>query len=97
MAIPLTDTAASLIIQRAAYERAQLQRAAFDERLTLTADDFRVEGDLIVIGPILDDEALAAVVQDLEAAGLVYFEDFFDLSGNWPAWLQVFVAGKRTA
>jgi hypothetical protein len=29
----------------------------------------------------------------LERVGLVYFDDFFDLSGNWPEWLKVFVMG----
>jgi hypothetical protein len=31
----------------------------------------------------------------LESLGLVYFDDFFELSGNWPAWLNVFVAITR--
>ena len=24
-------------------------------------------------------------------SGLTYFEDFFELSGNWPEWLRLFV------
>jgi hypothetical protein len=83
----------SLIIRKDAYERAGLARHAIDERLGLTDDEFRVEGGLVVIGPIVADGDLQAVIADLESAGLVYFEDFFDLSGNWPAWLGLFAQG----
>jgi hypothetical protein len=61
-----------------------------DERLGLTDQEFRVESDLIVVGPILDDSALQQLIDDLEGRGLVYFQDFFDLSGNWPEWLVLF-------
>jgi len=67
-----------------------MTRAAIDERLALTDQEFRVEGDLIVIGPVLDGAAMLELVGDLENAGLAYFEDFFDLSGNWPDWLVLF-------
>ena len=84
----------TLIVRRDAYERANLVRAAIDERLGLTADEFRVEGDLVVIGPILDDDGLGALVADFEALGLAYFEDFFEMSGNWPEWLKVRVGSR---
>jgi hypothetical protein len=84
----------SLIFRRAAYERANLVRAAIDERLGLTADEFRVEGDLIVVGPIHDEDALGALLGDLEQLGLVYYDDFFEMSGNWPEWLHVRVASR---
>jgi len=81
-----------LIIRRTAYEARGLSRGAIDERLHLTPEEFRVEGALIVVGPIYADaDALAAFIEDLEQAGLVYFDDFFELSGNWPDWLQLFV------
>jgi len=79
----------TLCIRRAAYERAGLTRQALDERLGLTPDEFRVEAGLVALGPIFDDEALGSVVAELEAAGLAYFDDFFELSGNWPEWLRV--------
>jgi hypothetical protein len=84
----------TLIVRRDAYERANLVRAAIDERLGLTADEFRVEGDLVVIGPILDEEGLGALVADFEALGLAYFDDFFEMSGNWPEWLKVRVGSR---
>lgn len=81
----------TIVIRRSSFERVGLTRRAIDERLNLTADEFRIEGDLIAIGPIHSDAELTTFVEELEQAGLVYFDDFFDLSGNWPHWLKVFV------
>ena len=44
----------------------------------------------MAIGPVSGDDSLSEVIAELEALGLVYFDDFFELSGNWPSWLQVF-------
>jgi hypothetical protein len=33
---------------------------------------------------------LQLLIDDLERAGLVYFQDFFELSGNWPDWLVLY-------
>jgi hypothetical protein len=90
MPIELPTSKPSLLIRRTAFERAGITRAAIDERLGLTDQEFRVEGSLIVIGPILDEEALQALWADFERAGLVYFDDFFDMSGNWPEWLALY-------
>jgi hypothetical protein len=93
MALQITNGAPTLLIRRAAYESSGLTRAAIDDRLGLTPDEFHVEGDLVAIGPIYDATgALGAFIADLEAVGLVYFDDFFELSGNWPAWLRVHAA-----
>lgn len=93
MPLKLAADHPTLIIRREAYERANLVRASLDERLGLTPDEFRVEGDLVVIGPVLDAEELGILVNDLEGLGLVYFDDFFEMTGNWPGWLEVFVRG----
>jgi len=37
------------------------------------------------------------LIEDLEANGLVYFDDFFEMSGNWPAWLTLYARGIRGA
>jgi hypothetical protein len=95
MPISLNHGASTLLIRRAAYEGAQLTRAAIDERLGLTPDEFRVEGDLVAIGPVHDTVALQALIEELEGLGLVYFDDFFELSGNWPDWLAVFAGAVR--
>ena len=90
MPLSLPAAAPSILIRKAAFERAGLTRQAIDERLNLTPDEFRLEGGLIAIGPIHGDDELMTFVEELEAAGLIYFEDFFDLSGNWPEWLRIF-------
>ena len=84
----------TLLIRREAYQRTGLTRRAIDERLNLTADEFRVAGGIVVIGPVPDAVALREIIDELEEIGLVYFDDFFELSGNWPPWLRLFVAEK---
>lgn len=90
MPIPIHPGAPTLFIRRAAYEQAGLVRAAVDARLGLTADEFRVEGDVLALGPVYDADAFAAFMAELEQLGLVYYDDFFELTGNWPEWLTVF-------
>jgi hypothetical protein len=95
MPLPLASEYPTLLIQRAAFERVELARTAFDERFGLTRDEFRVEGDLIAVGPLVGEDTLTGIVAELESLGLVYFDDFFEMSGNWPAWLRVFAATSR--
>ncbi|MDQ4080343.1 MAG: hypothetical protein M3125_06250 [Gemmatimonadota bacterium] len=90
MPLSLPTAAPTILIRKASFERAGLTRQAIDERLNLTPDEFRVESGLIAIGPIHGDDELTTFVEELEGAGLLYFEDFFDLSGNWPEWLSIF-------
>jgi hypothetical protein len=98
MPLELAARNPSLLIRRTAFERVGLTRAAIDERLGLTDQEFRVEGELIVVGPVPDAEALPDLIADLESAGLAYFDDYFDLSGNWPEWLTLFArdTGRAT-
>lgn len=93
MALPITGQAPSLCMRRDAYERSGLTRAAIDARLGLTAEEFRVEGDLVVIGPI-HGVALDDLFNELDTIGLRYYDDYFELSGNWPEWLQLFAAAS---
>jgi hypothetical protein len=91
--IDVTQGVPTLFFRRQAYERAGLTRAALDARLGLTDAEFRVEGELVALGPIYDVEALGALLDELEGAGLTYFEDYFELSGSWPEWLAIAVRG----
>ena len=91
MPLPVAQGVPTLFFRREAYERADLSRAALDARLGLTDSEFRVEGDLVAVGPIYDVDALGALVDELESTGLTYYEDFFELSGSWPEWLTVMV------
>ena len=90
MPLSVSNTAPSLAIRRSAFERADLTRQAFDDALGLTADEFRLEAGLIVVGPLFGDHTLTDLIDTLETRGLVYFDDFFELSGNWPDWLKLF-------
>ena len=94
--MPLDIPAApTMLVRREAFERAALTRAAIDRRFNLTPDEFRAEGDLLAIGPLYGDDDITGLAELLEQAGLVYFDDFFDLSGNWPPWLRLFAMGSR--
>lgn len=93
MPIVLSHTSPTLIIRRDAFERANLTRAQFDNALGLTPDEFQVEGQIILIGPLVGENALTELIDALEAAGLTYFDDFFEMSGNWPEWLKLFAMG----
>jgi hypothetical protein len=95
MPIALSHDHPMLLIRRAAFEARGLSRAMFDERLGLTADEFHVEGELIAVGPLPADIDLTSLIDELERSGMLYFEDFFDLSGNWPAWLKIFAMAAR--
>jgi len=96
MPLALAREKTTLVMRRDAFERAGLARVDFDQRLRLTDEEFRVEGGLICIGPIHEEAALSEVIAELEERGLVYFGDFFDVSGNWPEWLALFAMATRT-
>lgn len=96
MPLTLAFGAPTLFIRRAAYERSGVNRGSIDERLGLTPDEFRVDGDLVAIGPIYADggSAVSELIADLEGLGLTYFDDFFELSGNWPDWLRLHASAR---
>lgn len=93
MSLSVTQGVPTLFFRREAYERAGLTRAGIDTRLGLTDAEFRVEGDLVALGPIYDVDALGTLVDELESSGLTYYDDFFELSGGWPEWLMLMVRG----
>ena len=92
MPLTLLPDAPTLFIRKPAFERAGLTRAALDDRLNLTDEEFRVEGELIAVGPLHGDTALIDLTDELESIGLVYFDDFFEMSGNWPHWIRLLAA-----
>jgi len=94
MPLKIPVDASTLFVRRPAFESAGLTRADIDGLLGLTDEEFRVEEDLIAIGPVFDVAALGDLVTDFEKHGLVYFEDFFELSGNWPGWLSLYVMSR---
>jgi hypothetical protein len=97
MPLTVAQGVPTLFFRRAAYERSGLTRAALDSRLGLTDAEFRVQDDLVALGPIYDADALGTLVDELEASGLTYYEDFFELSGSWPEWLAILARGAGPA
>lgn len=94
MPVPVAPGIPTLFIRKGAFERVGLTRAQLDERLNLTAGEFRVDRDLIVVGPIHAVDDLPALLGEFERLGLVYFDDFFELSGNWPEWLGLYASSE---
>lgn len=97
MTISLSQGRPTMVIRKEAYERSGITRAALDERLGLTVEEFRVSGALVCIGPILEEDAMQDLIAELEEAGLLYYHDFFELTGNWPEWLELFARSAPTA
>src|ERR1700687_3480705 len=87
MALELAHGHAVVLIRQGAFERSGITRRAIDERYNLTADECGVGEGLVLLGPLPSDDILPQLIDDLEQSGLVYFDDFFDLTGNWPEWL----------
>jgi hypothetical protein len=90
MPLAVTQGLATIFIRKEAFERAGLARTEIDSRFNLTDQEFRVEGALIAIGPLPSDDMVGPILEYLEAKGLVYFDDVFELSGNWPGWLRLY-------
>ena len=84
-----------ILIRQSAFERVGLLRSAIDARYNLTDEEFRVAEGLVAVGPLPSEDSLTRLIADLEQSGLVYFDDFFDMSGNWPEWLSLFARGRR--
>jgi hypothetical protein len=85
----------AVLIRREAFDRAGLVRSAIDARFNLTDQEFRIEEGLVLLGPLPSDDLLSEMIQELEDSGLVYFDDFFELSGNWPDWLSMYVRATK--
>jgi len=94
MPLRIERDAPTMFIRKEAWERSGLSRSEVDARFGLTPEEFRVEGTVIAIGPLFADEHLGLLTEVLEGKGLVYFEDFFELSGNWPEWLAIHVTAR---
>jgi len=97
MPLELAHNRTVVLIRQQAFEHSGLTRQAIDERYNLTDDEFRVEEGLVALGPLPNDEMLSQMIEEFEASGLVYFDDFFELSGNWPEWLSLFALAPRRA
>jgi len=95
MTVELSHGRPLILIRQGAFERVGLVRSALDARYNLTDEEFRVSEGLVVLGPLPSEDSLSQLIEDLEANGLVYFDDFFEMSGNWPEWLSLYARGIR--
>ena len=95
MPLELSHDRAVILIRQSAFERAGLTRQAIDERYNLTDNEFRVEDGLVALGPLPSEDMLPDLIENLEGSGLIYFDDFFELSGNWPDWLMLYARGSK--
>jgi hypothetical protein len=95
MALQIEAGRPAVLIRQEAFDRAGIIRSAIDARFNLTDEEFRVGEGLVVLGPLPSDDLLPDLIDALEESGLVYFDDFFELSGNWPEWLSLYARGAR--
>jgi hypothetical protein len=95
MPLELSHGHVIVLIRQSAFERSGLTRKVIDERYSLTDEEFRVEDGLVALGPLPSEDMLSGLIEDMENSGLVYFDDFFELSGNWPDWLSLYVRGAK--
>lgn len=94
MPLPLSPTGSTLAIRRDAFESAGLTREGIDRVLNLTDDEFRVEGALIAVGPLPNTDDVPNLIEMFEDAGLVYYDDFMEIPGGFPEWLELFARHK---
>ena len=40
---------------------------------------------------------VSELIQELELSELAYFDDFFDLSGNWPEWVTLYARNRAAS
>jgi hypothetical protein len=90
MPLAVSDGLPTVFVRKEAFEREGLIRSEIDSQFNLTDAEFRVEGRLIAIGPLPSEEMIGPLLEYLEGKGLVYFDDVFELSGNWPDWLRLY-------
>jgi hypothetical protein len=95
MPIQLHDGRPTILIRQPAFEASGISRAAIDQKYNLTDNEFGVENGLVAVGPLPSDDLLQLLITDLESLGLVYFDDFFEMSGNWPEWLALYARAAR--
>lgn len=97
MAVQIASGASTLFIRKTVFEQVGLTRERLDNRLNLTADEFRIERNLIAVGPIHATDELPGLFDELEGLGMIYFDDFFELSGGWPDWLRLYASSEGGA
>jgi len=76
-----------LVIRQSALDAHGVTKTQVLEALE-TSRPFAENGELLSFGPSFGQEACDEFVRRLESLGLVYFDDFFDLTLSHPDWLK---------
>lgn len=95
MPLHISANLPTVLIRKRSFEANALTRLELDTAFNLTDEEFRIEDELIGIGPLPNEDTLPELISFLEEKGLVYFDDFFELSGNWPDWLSLYARSGR--
>jgi hypothetical protein len=95
MPLTIAPDLPTILVRKSQFEARGLTRLELDTAFNLTDAEFRLEDDLIAIGPLPNEDMLPALVSYLEEKGLAYYDDFFELSGNWPSWLSLYARSAR--
>jgi hypothetical protein len=90
MPLSISTGLPTVLVRKDAFEQAGLVRSEIDSRFNLTDAEFRVEGSLIAIGPLPSDDIVGPLIELLEEKGIAYYDDVFELSGNWPEWVRLY-------
>ncbi|ATA53150.1 hypothetical protein CKY39_07950 [Variovorax boronicumulans] len=86
MSIEVTFSS-GLVIRQSALVARGVTRTQLLEALE-SARPMAEDGELLSFGPCFGQEACDEFVRRLEALGLVYVDDFFDLTLSHPDWLK---------
>lgn len=95
MPLKIAANLPTILLRKSAFESHGLTRLELDSAFNLTDAEFTLEDDLIAIGPLPNEDALSGLIAFLEERGLIYFDDFFELSGNWPEWLSLYARASK--
>jgi hypothetical protein len=95
MPLTIAPDLPTILVRKSQFEARGLTRLELDTAFNLTDAEFSLEDDLIAIGPLPNEDMLPALVSYLEEKGLAYYDDFFELSGNWPSWLSLYARAAR--
>lgn len=95
MPLKIAANLPTILVRKTQFEARGLTRMELDTAFNLTDAEFNLEDDLISIGPLPNEDTLPTLIAFLEEKGLSYFDDFFELSGNWPEWLALYARSTR--
>lgn len=83
-----------IVVKKVALNVKSLTRSQLFEIMDAESP-FDEDEDLLSFGPHFGEEAAKEFIKRLEKAGLVYYDDFFELSEIVPQWCQLYIVNHR--